>query len=229
MFLAVWMLYVADRLLDARSANEPLEERHRFHARHSRWFLPGICIAGLTLACLLFTLNVEALHLCAFLGTLLAVWLLLVHFSAVRLPKELGVGFFVAAAVCIPTVARDPAVRLALLAPAICLALTASLNCLFLYAWEHPRDRSHAHATTRWALANLHWLTAASILVCAITAALLRSALSFAALACASSCALFFVLHRRRAHIARVHLRALADVALLTPLLFALFLRHSAL
>ena len=42
---------------------------------------------------------------------------------------------------------------------ALLLAATCSLNCLFLYAWEHPGPRSRAHWSTRWATNHLVALT----------------------------------------------------------------------
>ena len=57
MFLAVWMLYAADRLLDARnidaSSTGDLEARHYFHNQHRSAFLTGILAASITLAILL--------------------------------------------------------------------------------------------------------------------------------------------------------------------------------
>src|SRR5271156_1049832 len=38
--LAAWSFYIGDRLLDARNARTPLRERHHFHWRHRRIFLP---------------------------------------------------------------------------------------------------------------------------------------------------------------------------------------------
>ena len=44
--LAVWAIYVADRLLDTARANDSEETaRHAFHARHRRAFLVGILVA----------------------------------------------------------------------------------------------------------------------------------------------------------------------------------------
>ena len=235
MFVAVWMLYAADRLLDARaeaSAIE-LEERHRFHHRHKRAFLPGIVIASIVLAALLHHLDSAALHLQALLASLLFAYFFLIHiFPATplapetgtrRLPKELAVGIFFPAAVFVPTVARQPHLR-ALLAPdALLFAAVCTLNCLFLYAWEHPGKRPFAHWTTRFAtghLASLSCITA----VLSFTRALLEhrhspSPIWMLSLACGCSASLLLLLHTQRRHLAAIHLRAAADLALLTPAL----------
>ena len=248
MFVAVWTLYAADRLLDARPladggnvdvrALAELEERHRFHHRHRRRFLPLLVTSTVALACLLHHLAAPVLHLYALLAALLAGWLLLVHaqptpFNAARrLPKELAVGLFFPAAVFVPAVARAPALRLALVPGALLFAGVCTLNCLFLYAWEHPHDRSRAHVTTRFALQQLLPLTCLLITVAAAVAGF-AAAVSYSpltssyrlahpvtlALVSGVSAAILLGLHAMRRRTPPLRLRALADVALLTPLL----------
>lgn len=109
-----------------------------------------------------------------------------------------------------------------------------TLNCLFLYAWEHPLDHSRAHVTTRWALRHLMMLSTVLIalsmafsLIAAVpwiarTPVLRLGSLHHPAmvpLACALSLALLLVLHIERYRFAALQLRALADLVLLTPLL----------
>lgn len=241
MFVAVWMLYAADRLLDARplpdgSAPPELEERHRFHHRHRTAFLVAIMIAAPLLAALLHTTPAAVLDRYVLLATLLAAWLLVIHARPLptdttrRLPKELAVGIFFPAAIFIPTVARVPHLQLILLPVAVLFAAVCTLNCLYLYAWEHPGERPHAHWTTRWATNHLESLSAATLLLCGLTllggTALLRTSLAAAfpsilhsALACALSTLLLLWLHRTRQHITPLALRAYADLVLLTPLL----------
>jgi hypothetical protein len=239
MFVAVWMLYAADRLLDARplpgGASPPeLEERHRFHHRHSRAFLILIAISACVLVALLRTLDPHAMRLYTLLATLLGTWFLIIHArplpgdGAHRLPKELAVGTFFPAAVFIPTVARLPQLRLDLLPIALLLAATCSLNCLFLYAWEHPGLRTRAHWSTRWATNHLVALTTAvaalSLLLILISPLLTASAQLHRGTTILTTCILassllLLLLHHLRNHIAAVHLRALADLVLLTPLI----------
>jgi hypothetical protein len=234
MFIAVWMLYAADRLLDARPGHDgtappELEERHRFHHRHRGAFLSAMVVASGLLAALLDGLDPRALRLYALLATLLAAWLLLIHARPLptaavrRLPKELAVGVFFSAAVFIPTVARAPQLRPAMLPAAVLLAAVCTLNCLFLYAWEHVAPRLQAHWTTRWATGHLGVLAAGVTAAAALTTAL--SALRWLpgpdlgpALACGLSAAALLVLDRRRGRFQPVNLRACADLVLLTPL-----------
>jgi hypothetical protein len=249
MFVAVWMLYASDRLLDARplpggQAPPELEERHRFHHRHRRAFLTGITVSACLLAALLRFADPAAMRLYALLAALLCAWFLVIHArplpgdGAHRLPKELAVGVFFPAAVFIPTVARLPQLRLDLLPVALLLAATCSLNCLFLYAWEHPGARPYAHWSTRWAtrhlvsltssvaLLSLAWFIAAQFLID-------RTNLRYGALvltACVfTSTVLLLVLHFVRRRLQPVHLRALADLVLITPLIIvplARFAQH---
>ncbi len=233
MFVAVWMIYAADRLLDARgldagqSSGEGLEERHRFHHAHRGAFLCGIVAGALALVYLLHHTDARALHLYALLAALLAAWLLVVHASArssgQRLPKEIAVGLFFAAAVFSPTVGRVPGLQAQLLPSALLFAGLCALNCLLLYAWEHPGKRSGAHSSTRWATAHLNALAAALVVTAGLAAAIQWGRMGEApALACGVGAALLWALHRVRGRVSAVHLRAAADLVLLTPVLWLL-------
>jgi hypothetical protein len=238
MFTAVWMIYAADRLLDARLldarqldielSSRDLEERHRFHHRHRSRFLSIIVLASLALAALLLNIHHRALELYMLLATLLGTWLLLIHArpqphsGARRLPKELAVGLFFPAAIFIPTVARVPQLQLQLLPIAALFAAACTLNCLFLYAWEHPpqpHSQPNAHWTTLWAIRHLPQLSLGLLALC--VAVILRTPIAVTpAIACAISIALLLLLHLQRRRITPLHLRATADLVLLSPLLF---------
>jgi hypothetical protein len=237
MALAVWMLYAGDRLMDGRLLDidparyDDLEARHYFHHRHRSAFLIGILLSSIALAALLPRLDAAAIRLYLILGGLVAGYFILIHATssaaaqrkvARRLPKEIAVGLCFAAATFIPTVARRPDLRLPLLPIAIVFATLCSLNCLFIYAWEHQDHRAKlpTHAITRVALGNLPELTAALVL-CSIALGLLDHRVLWP-VPCASalSAAILLLLHNRRHAIARTTLRAGADLALTTPLLF---------
>jgi hypothetical protein len=245
MALAVWVLYAADRLLDSRlldvcprsgRMHYELEARHYFHHRHRRAFLIGVAIAAAVLAALLRNLPAAAIHLYLVEGALLFAWFLVLHgtHNAHRLPKEIAVGLFFAAATFIPTVSRAPfaasaALRLALVPAALLFAALCSLNCLFIYAWEHDASgRSSArqpHPTTRLALRHLTML-AVWIAVAAVALMLFkRLSPRPIAVACALSALLLLCLDRNRRRFPQIALRAAADLALLTPLALLPFLR----
>jgi len=237
MFIAVWMLYAADRLLDARlldSHSEPeqhLEARHFFHYRHRTVFLAGILLASAALAPLLLRLSADAVHLYLILGGLLFGYFILIHVtrSAHRLPKEIAVGIFFAAAIFIPTVARRPELRVALLPSALLFASLCSLNCLFIYAWEHDPEFSDqanhpVHAITRFALAHVRLFAVIVIVTGTLLALVGGFAPGSISLAIALSASLLLLLHYRRRQFAALTLRAAADLALLTPILLFPFL-----
>jgi hypothetical protein len=257
MAVTVWTLYAADRLLDVRqlaagaSSNrcrkaasqlEELEARHLFHYRHRRGFRAGIVLCSLLLALLLPQLAPASIRLYLFLGSLLAGYFLLIHMSRTsdagpgsrgrRIPKELAVGVFFSAAIFIPTIAREPGLRPTLFPAALLVALLCSLNCLFIYAWEHPVPTPRTHPATRLALRFLHPLTLTAALSGLILSVLSPRLPGFLPCwpipaATALSALLLLLLDRlRRSHrLAPTTLRAAADLCLLTPLPLLPFLR----
>ena len=163
MFVFVWALYAADRLLDARPhpdssdfslpaslPSDPLEPRHRFHHTHRRAFTLIIAAAILALIPLALALPAEILRRYLILATLLAAWFALIHLFRrdQPLPKELLTGVFFASAVFTPTL------TLHTLPAAVLFALLCTLNCLYIFRWEHPaRPRAHpSHDARRPAL-----------------------------------------------------------------------------
>jgi hypothetical protein len=224
MAIAVWLLYAADRLLDARTLDlQQLEMRHHFHHEHRKAFLIGIVAATLALAVLLPTLSLQAMQLYLIEGSFLAGYFILIHAtrSAHRLPKELAVGLFFAAATFIPTISRVPALRLSLMIPALLFAVLCSLNCLFIYAWEHPLSRQQdTHPATRLALRYLHPV-ALLLMVSSAALALLDLQVPWRLpIALFLSTSLLLILHHYRRTISASTLRAAADLVLLAPLLF---------
>jgi hypothetical protein len=243
MALAVWMLYAGDRLMDARlldinpAQHKGLEARHYFHHRHRTGFLIGILLSSIALATLLPQLDAAAIRLYLILGGLVMGYFILIHATssdtaqrkvAHRLPKEIAVGLCFAAATFIPTVARRPELRVPLLPVALLFAALCSLNCLFIYAWEHDDQRidasahtndASAHTITRFALSNLPGL-AGLLIFCGMALVLVDHRVPWP-IPCASamSAAILLVLHNRRQAVPRTILRAAADLALTTPIL----------
>lgn len=252
MFLAVWVIYIADRLLDTRDLHEndrhrhnpetyAWEERHFFHAHHRAAFLFTAAAAALALLGLLRFLSPAALQLYALLALLLAVYFLLIHACSAgrRLPKELAVGIFFAAAVFIPAVARRPDLRLHLFLPALLFCALCSINCLRILAWEQPAP-AHGRYTSAHAVPSpnppapdLHPLTRVALQYVAALQLLLTAAALIAACiqhspvaaAIALSSGALFAVHCVRRHLSRIHLRAAADLALVAPLAIALLHR----
>ena len=223
-FLAVWLLYAVDRLLDARRGGPELETRHHFHQRHRRSYIAGMALATAALIPLLLALPWAVNRPELVLGALLAGWFLLIHVrshgsqaSPRRLPKECVVGLFFAAATFLPAAVFGASTE-KLMPPALLFAALCSLNCLFIYKWEHagqPAPASLAHASTRAALQHLPALTWMLILLACAVASLGRDPL---AMACAVSAAGLLYLDRTP-HRSSLLQRAAADFVLLTPAL----------
>jgi hypothetical protein len=229
MATAVWMLYAADRLLDGQGTqSNALETRHHFHHRHRKSFLIGIAVASILLALLLPRIPMEAIRLYLILGGLVFGYFIVIHAtnSAHRLPKEIAVGVCFAAAVFIPTVAREPNLRLVLMVPALLFAALCSLNCLFIYAWEHPMGTplQQPHALTAAALRHLPLLASAAGVLSASMVFLDHHSLWQISTAIALSAFALVELHRQRKLYDALTLRAAADLVLLTPVLVAGFL-----
>ena len=246
MFLAVWLLYAADRLLDAcqktncrhpeRSEGPPhftftdstdhasLEPRHLFHHYHRRAFTLAILIVAPILLILILAFPPLISRLYLALAALLFLWFATIHLFANRkpLPKELIPGPFFAAAVFIPAIAAS---SLALCFAALCFAFLCVLNCLYIYAWEHSQQTSATtHPTTRLAL---RFLTPLTILAAVLPLTLIPAEPELAPVLSAISLAavMLLALNNLRSHLDRTHLRAAADFVLLTPLLIVPLLR----
>jgi hypothetical protein len=235
MAFAVWMLYAADRVMDARVLDaqsrrfEDLEPRHYFHHRHRTLFLAGILLASIALALLLPHLETSAIHLYLILGTSVFAYFILIHAtnSAHRLPKEIAVGICFAAATFIPTVARRPDLRAPLLPSALLFATLCSLNCLYIYAWEHEdHNTTRTHAITAFALRHLKTLTILLVLSSAALAIFTHQTHWLLGCAIAAAAIFLLLLHSCRRSLTAITLRAAADLALTTPLLLLPFLHR---
>lgn len=203
MFFAVWMLYIADRLLDAArpAAGQPLALRHHFHQRHRIAFFYLLAGSACVLSLLLTHLHLAPAYL--LLGALLVLWLAAVHTvgSAAILPKELVTGTIFAAAIWIPELPHHGL-------SAMLFALLCTLNCVAIDTWEGPQS---SHRVTRLLGRFLPWLLGALSL-----AALAHTPV---AIALGLAAAGLLVLHLLRRRMPPPLLRALADAALLSPLL----------
>lgn len=241
LFLAVWAVYVGDRLLDADALpclestprgesqrffvgrpQTDLELRHHFHHHYRRAFWIILAALGSALACLLPHLPARTLLAESMLAILLAGWLLRVHRAAhsrhgQRLPKEFVVGLFFALAIYLPYTdqIKDES---SLLPGALLFAGLCTLNCLFLYAWEHPHSLSRAHPATAFAVRLLVPFAFVALLASLFVYYTSRTAtLGQVPEACALSLSLLLVLHANRQRFGSLRLRALADLVLLSP------------
>jgi hypothetical protein len=231
--VGTWLVYVADRILDGLdSANRTrLRERHYFYMQHRTAFLVAGAIICPAFIWVVFTRMSPAVRLeDAAVFAVAALYFLLVHThgrTAERwLPKELAVGALFAAATVVPAWARVSGERLVLTPIVAVFALLCWLNCVAIESWESPAADS-LHATTIWAARHLPALTLATgaLSFAAGLASLHDSARLCLFLASAISALVLYWLARRRKHMSAMQVRVAADAALLTPLLFAAWMR----
>jgi hypothetical protein len=229
--LAVWSIYIADRLLDARTAlrnqtHHRLRDRHHFHWRNRRILLPLAAASAAAAACIIFAfMPVVARERNSVLAAASLVYFTRVHTGrrhSTFLSKELLVALLFTAGCALPAFSRatfDARNQLwPLLIPTIFFALLAWLNC-------HAIDRWEAFTTTR---SRQTVLPSAILLALAglLLASLLSSAnpRSAALLATGASAALLLaLLNKLRDRLTPVALRTAADLVLLTPILLIPF------
>ncbi len=229
--IAVWFIYVSDRLLDAlRGDGDEAVPRHRFYQHN--WSILGLSATfGLgVLGWICARLDPRVLHNgFAMLAAVLA-YFAMVHMvpDAVRRfwPKELVVGVLFAMGTCLATWTRTSAPGGEMLRPALLFAALCWLNCIAIEYWEWSRygpaiDKT-PHVLTLWIGRRLQW---AALAICVFAATLapgphtgLRP-LFFAALL--SAAAILWLDHSRQ-RLSTEALRVLADVSLLSPLLVLL-------
>lgn len=225
--LVTWTVYVADRLLDARSGMRcaetgRLQQRHLFHWRHRRAFVPLAAAA----ACLAAWLAMRSVPAAAWRqGSFLAVaalaYLLAVH-AGRRLPaalaarfhaKEFFVGLLFTAGCVLPSWGRAHAAEGALLWPVYCaagyFALLGWLDCRAIERWESCSQRVPA-LTAALLLGGAGLLLAAALLPVQPRPAVLVFAGAAAAL-------LLALLDSQRRRLTPLALRVAADLVLLTP------------
>jgi hypothetical protein len=232
--LGVWTVYVGDRLLDARaslgsSAEHALRERHYFHWRHRRLFLPFAVVAGAAAAILVLScIPVVARERDSVLAAASLAYFARVHqrqLSPIRsrrpffppiITKELLVGVLFSFGCALPALgaawAAPATTRWVLMTCVAFFAALAWLNCHAIEQWE-----SGAELGTRQPLMRIALGLAA---VCAVAALVLCRAHPRPALlltAATASALLIALLDRLRSRLAPVTLRAAADLVLLAP------------
>ena len=204
----VWLIYAADRTLDAWRGSS-LRARHRFYLRHWRTLLPVwvavfVATASLAWASLPFELFVRG----AWLLAAVLVYFGIVHYSRLNWPKlnwpkEAAVAAIFGLGVSLASWARVETSYD--IFTVILFACLCWINCTAISAWEE----------------NSGWPTAilAACVGLAAIAVLHRHRPILAGAEAASAIA-FVMLDRSRLKLSPDALRVLADVALLSPVLF---------
>jgi hypothetical protein len=234
--VGTWLVYVADRILDGLdNANKAyLRERHYFYSQHRKVFLAAGAIVGPVFAWVVFTrMSPVVRREDSAVFAVAALYFLLVHTHGRGierwLPKELVVGVLFAAATAVPTWARIAGHRLALVPAVAVFAVLCWMNCVAIEVWEWvavTRIDTGAHRTTVWAGQHLQGLAAGTAVLSAALALLyLHGGALFCLYLASTIAALLLLLLARSRHFTAMQLRVAVDVVLLTPLLFAAWMR----
>jgi hypothetical protein len=159
MALAVWLIYVSDRILDSFQADENTQQplRHRFYRAHRMAFLPPF-LAILVFTCwLAFTqLDPRTLRAGIVLGLAIGFYFVAVHALGRRaqecFPKELVVAILFAAGSCLPVWVEIREFEMPLLLPISLFVVVLWMNALLIEYTEWLRLREgeadRPHSTT---------------------------------------------------------------------------------
>ncbi len=228
--LMAWSVYVGDRLLDARTGLRalelhPLHERHYFHWRHRRIFVPLAAVAALVaVRIILVNMPNRAVAPNTLLGAAAFAYFSGVHAHR-KLPrpftKELLVGIIFTSGCMLPALLRMRASGAGgaplgiFLVPVIFFAVLAWLNCHAIAQWESGRAVCASGASV--ATLGCSLAVAGVILACVFWVHDLRSAALL--VAGSASALLLALLDREQPRLTPLALRAAADLVLLTPVL----------
>jgi hypothetical protein len=227
LFLAVWAVYLGDRILDVRKpANPGFPEpaRHRFARRHSRrltWLLIAVLVSAGGVSLVLRTAILEAAFVAAVGVT---AYLALVHWSRggrFVLTKEALVAILFAIGTTVaPLVNALKGYRPAVIVSAALAAATFYLNLVGIeyHEWSIGANPETPRAST--ILVRRHFYSVAMAL--AATAAILAVSFSAAVpalMAASVSCGLLGLVQRSSMKLEPEAVRVLWDFVLLSPLL----------
>lgn len=202
--LVVWTIYLADRALDARrppTTAEPL--RHQFARRYRPW----LWLLILSNALLLWSLGPLPILAALPVAGLVGIYFLVTHGARfTRWPKELAAAVIFALGVSMPLYPFPFTLYFA----ALCF-----WNCTAIEFWE--RGPAQLSPLAQWVALRLRPLAIAAALVCVLGIWLFHPVIQGTLALTFALCALLATLAKR---LPPLPLRVLADVALLTPLVW---------
>lgn len=236
--LIVWLIYLADRILDGWHADKAtLQERHRFSERHRSTLLCVLALGALFAAWLVREdLSGPEIKAGFLLAGLVSMYMLCVHFRGELfhrfLPKEVAVGLLFAAGTMLPVWSRATVFSAATLRITmirwVLFGLLCSLNCLAIECWEKAGSAESNHeklpsAAVAWSEERLSGLAFALAALCGLARLLFPApAVAIPAITVGLAALLTLLLNATRHRLSAPALRVLADVALLLPALAAL-------
>lgn len=231
--LVVWLIYVADRVLDALKTplQGPEALRHIFYRRHLWAFLFPMC-AGLGIAAWMSLTQLDARTFRDGIVILIAVgaYLLVVHLvsrGCEWVPKEMLVGVLFALGTCFPVWEQMTKNAATLAAPYLLFTGLCWMNCAAIEyeEWDRLRGRrfSLPHPWTVWMGSHFMLLAFVSAAMSSILMASGFGRTHWHLLMAELLSAMAFALIRfKSTSISIDRFRVLVDVALFTPLLLLL-------
>ncbi len=240
LWLAVWAVYIFDRLFDAslRSGSpEMLEERHRFHLLHKGKFrICGFAAASGALLITLMALPIQIFSYATFGGVLVLAFFALSIFSSqkrgeVEYGKNIiaGIAFAygtaLAAHVYVPALNSTIGIRfldLAITPEVLVFAVLCIVNITAIDVWEYSLQTPdlEENATAELSITLPLAVLAAASVIFAYKASRddgTETIERFYYIAILTASALFYVLGRSRDRFSATQLRVLADMALIIP------------
>jgi hypothetical protein len=227
--LCVWLVYVADRVLDAlrpvKGDWEPA--RKSFYRRHLRIAaIAGLCLLSVTIPFAYCILRRSTFYAGLTLAIPLLSYFVLIHLSPLRWrarwPRELVVACLFTSGTFLAIWSSSNRSFYSLWAPAILFFLLCWGNCSAIETWEWQRnvlsEDSAPSRSTRWAAHHLTVVGFAIACLAVIMGYLALAPIGFAGAALLSGIALA-LLAEWRPHLPMNALRVSVDLALCTPLL----------
>jgi hypothetical protein len=229
--LVVWVIYVADRLLDASMLSgtpAALKSRHQFHREHQQVFGIGVVVALLIALVLVFTKMPMTIYKNVLLGSVLVVGFFGLSMLASQESGEVphtknviaGVTFAFGVAIMAHIYRWEYGIFDMLRSREfVCFAVLCILNISAIDLWEHAACATDLEVKASDELTltlPLTLLGGASLLYALLDDQQSARPFFYAVL---TGAALLYVLNRARAGFSMDALRVLADVALLVPVL----------
>ena len=229
--LAVWVIYAADRLLDASllgAENPAMETRHRFHLQYRRWFGIALLVVIPLLVALVVLRMPMAIYKHLLLGGVLIAGFFGLALISSQEPEEVshtknvigGVTFAFGTALIAHIYRYEYDIFDMLRSREfVCFAVLCVMNISAIGLWEHAErspDREIKASDELTLTLPLILLAGAALGYALMDQELTTRPFFFAII---TGAGLLYVLNRCRATIGMDALRVLADVAMLVPVL----------
>jgi hypothetical protein len=238
--LAVWIIYAADRLLDASLATLPvdqLESRHRFHVEHRRFFRISLVVAFAVALTLVVTKMPMAIYKYLLMGGVLVGGFFGLSMLSSQEPREVpysknimaGVTFAFGTAMTAHIYRSEFGIYDMLTSREfLCFSVLCILNISAIDLWEHAARSPDLEikASDELSLTLPLTVLGAAALGYAVMDQEQASRPFFYAIL--TGAGLLYVLNRQRGRFRMDTLRVLADVVLLIPVLVFLVASQSA-